>query len=190
MIKEIVFTGPDTKTLRGGNFLRVISSSADVDIEFKNNNTRLDEKAEGVVEGDYFDFTQASREGDRYFDHVTITSAAAQTVVIHITDGKSGSARLSGSVSVAGASGLQSAADVSIAATSTQQVIAQNLSRKKLHLANLSNSVSLRWGDAATTAARGGLLHPGMVVEIENTAAVYVYNPDAAPVDVAIVEET
>lgn len=86
-------------------------------------------------------------------------------------------------------SGLSTTADDSIAATTTEQVLASNANRKEAIIGNLaSNSDVVRVGDNNTGAGRGIELSPGQFLTLETTAAIYVYNAHSSAQSVCILE--
>lgn len=96
---------------------------------------------------------------------------------------------LTGDISIAPAAAISTAADVSITAASTVQVVAGNSSRRAVVVGNLSvNTQVMRIGDSNAGAARGAELSPGEKVTLETTAAVYAYNPGGAAESLSVME--
>lgn len=86
------------------------------------------------------------------------------------------------------ASVLNSAADVSLVATSTTQILGTLGSRICALITNLAgNSEIFRIGDASAGATRGIELSPGEAVSIETTEAIYGYNPGAGAESVSVI---
>jgi len=117
-------------------------------------------------------------------------TAAPMTVVMEIGYGDylDGEIQIGGQVVVGGGDTLADQADVTVAATTTAQVLAANTARTEAWISNLSGAVTLRWGTSAAAAARGIPVAPGATVIISSSAAIYVYNPSASGVDVARLE--
>lgn len=80
--------------------------------------------------------------------------------------------------------------DDSVAAATTEQVLAANALRKEVLITNLfTNTDPVRVGDSNAGAARGIELSPGQSITLETTAAIYVYNTKAGGAQsVAILE--
>lgn len=86
-------------------------------------------------------------------------------------------------------SGLQTTADVSVPATTAQQVVAANTSRKAVMVGNLgSNAAAVRIGDASVGAARGVELLAGATLTLQTTAAVWAYNGHTSAQSLQILE--
>jgi len=82
---------------------------------------------------------------------------------------------------------LTSAADVSVAATTTAMIAAANPGRAEIILQNLGLG-DMRIGDSAAAAGRGVLLAGGGTLTLTTTAAVYAYNASAGPADLSVLE--
>jgi hypothetical protein len=86
------------------------------------------------------------------------------------------------------ASVLNSAVDVSLAATSTTQILGALGSRICALISNLaSNTETFRIGDASAGATRGIELASGESISIETTEAIYGYNPGASAESVSVI---
>jgi len=134
--------------------------------------------------------------------YVTNTAQANKTVRLIISEGPEdydvdnpsiGTIDAVGSiddpVEVAAHSTLVTTADDSIAANTTEQVLAINLDRKEAIITNLyANTDSVRVGDSSTGATRGVELSPGQSITLQVTAAIYVHNTKASAQSVAILE--
>lgn len=79
----------------------------------------------------------------------------------------------------------ESLPDVSCAATATTLIYGGDAAAIEVMIENLSGEV-LRLGDINTTAGRGKPLNPYSEAVIKTGAALYVYNPGAAAIDVAV----
>lgn len=101
-------------------------------------------------------------------------------------------ARLLGIITgIRGEATLTSTADVSIAASSAAQVLAQNLNRRAALLRNLTaNSAAFRIGDTLITATRGIELAPGETISIETTAAISAHNTGGVAQTISVLEIT
>lgn len=86
------------------------------------------------------------------------------------------------------ASILNSMADVTLAATSTTQIVGQVMTRFCVLICNLpGNTQTFRIGDASTGVTRGVELTPGQSISIETTEAVYGYNPGGSGEAVSVI---
>lgn len=84
---------------------------------------------------------------------------------------------------------LSTAADVSLGAGATSQVIAANAGRRELLVTNLAANVeTLRVGDSNAGAARGLEVAPGQTITMHTTAAVHAYNPGGSAQSVGVLE--
>ena len=98
---------------------------------------------------------------------------------------------LTGGVKLKGHSNIPSTADVSIAATTTDPVLAANTSRVEAIITNLAvNAQTMRIGDSNAGAARGIELAPGQTIVLTTTAAISAYNPGASAESLAVLEVT
>lgn len=79
-------------------------------------------------------------------------------------------------------------ADVTVAATTTTQLLGANANRKEAWVSNNSTSAIARIGDSSTGAARGFALQPGAVAIIDSKAAIYAYNPSGAGITFGLME--
>lgn len=78
---------------------------------------------------------------------------------------------------------------VTIGAGATQAVAVQNGSRKYLRVSLLSAASGyITMGKSGVSANSGGTLEPGMIDYIETQGALYIHNPNAAPVTVWLME--
>ena len=86
------------------------------------------------------------------------------------------------------ASVLNSAADVTLAATSTTQIVGALATRICVLIGNKkTNTQTFRIGDSNAGASRGVELAPGESVSIETTEAVYGYNPGGSGEGVSVI---
>lgn len=92
-------------------------------------------------------------------------------------------------VDLSKAGGLATTADVSIATVTTAQVLAANANRREAVITNLqTNASEVRVGDSNAGVTRGTPLQPGDSIVLTTTAAIHVYNADAAAQSVALLE--
>jgi hypothetical protein len=98
----LTFTAGETKTLPGGNFLRLLSTTAGVDVEFYKNSV-ITEAAKDVSQGERFwpGFDPIDQY-DLRFTKCRIISATAQTIKVGISMGESTSDSVTGTVNVGG----------------------------------------------------------------------------------------
>ena len=131
---------------------------------------------------------------DTYSRVTLINNGASQmTITVALANGKITDDRLtvSGSVNVApiGAVTTPTTADVAIAATTTTLVKAANANRREIMISNLlANGTVVRVGDASTGAARGMEIPVGGTAILSSAAAIYVYNPSAAGINIGVTE--
>jgi hypothetical protein len=86
------------------------------------------------------------------------------------------------------ASVLNSVADVTLAATSTTQILGMVAARFCALICNLAaNTQRFRIGDISTGATRGVELAPGESISIETTEAIYGYNPGGSGEAVSVI---
>jgi hypothetical protein len=136
-----------------------------------------------VVEGEY--------DGVQYQDGAAVASPFGTVMMGH--DGSNvfpvvvdSSGYLQ--IQVIKASVLNTVADVTLAATSTTQIIGQVMARFCALICNLAgNSQTFRVGDSNTGATRGVELAPGESIMFETTEAIYGYNPGGSGEAVSVV---
>lgn len=187
--QNLTFTAGEKKTAGPGNFLRIDSATGVLTLKFKHRKTGINEE-HTAEQGDHFTFKPAPGQ-DFAFDAVEITSASAQTITYTTSDGVKGSDKVAGSVEVKPSSALATTPDVTATKNSKTQIIAANPGRMRVQIANMHDTITLRYGDTNTAAGQGLPLYPGVAVDISTTDAVYVWNPDLAiDVLVAVNEES
>lgn len=173
-ISDTVLAGTSQRYPMVGTFLRCLESDTAFQLS-------IDEKGYGDFErGMGFDY-------GREFETFTVKAPAGSdaTFTMGVAHGRVDDDRpISGTV---GAS-LVSTVDHAVAPTATEQVLASRATRRAAVVSNLSSTVTLRVGDSNTAAAQGVELGPGERIELATTAAVYVYNPDAAAASVGLLE--
>lgn len=169
---------------KGGNFIRVRQSDQTFTI-------LLDDDVELKAEqNDVFQLT----DDDEFKSLAVINDSGANlTFQLEIGYGevKTNNVSISGTLKAAlqGHSTLSSAADDSIAATSTELVLASNTNRKEALITNLSsNAGNIRVGDSNAGASRGVEVSPGQTVTLSTTAAIYVYNEGTSAQSVGLLE--
>jgi hypothetical protein len=85
---------------------------------------------------------------------------------------------------------LTDGADVSITTGATTLVLPVDANRKSATISNLlANNTVVRAGSSSAGAARGVEIPVGGSLVWENTAALYIYNPDASTINIGWVEE-
>jgi len=185
-IKEYaIAAGATLEIQRKGRFFQLMQASSSVAIVFKRNHSAIG-NVDAVPEG----FRWGPLAEENYFDAVEITSAAAQTVSIAISAvAEAQLQRIVGNItaSLSKAATLDSLADDSIAATSTELVAAADSDRRAIMVTNLAaNTDEVRVGDSGTGATNGVPVQPGETVTVETSAAIYVYNSKASAQSVAL----
>lgn len=191
-LHTLTFTGGDTKRLPGGNYLRLLTASNAVKVEYVRAGTIIEhETADGVKAG-YGGRPPRKPDQPRAFDEVRITSATAQTVELLILQGTADYDRSVGTVDITRSNNLTDTIDVSMLAGARTQIVPANTSRRRVLITNLAaGAQTLRVGNSATVAAnRGTPVAPGETVTFETTAAIAGWNPGAAAQSVAVTEET
>lgn len=76
--------------------------------------------------------------------------------------------------------------DATIAATTTTAVLGSDANRREVMIQNLDPTNAVRVGESSVGAARGLRLAPGDVLTLTTTATIYVHNPNASGVSVAL----
>lgn len=188
----LTFTGGDTKRLPGGNYLRLLTASNVVKVEYVRAGSIIEhETADGVKAG-YGGRPPRAAGQPRAFDEARITSATAQTVELLILQGTADYDRSVGEVDVTRSASIVTTPDVVMAAGALTLILAANSARRRALITNLAAGVeTLRIGDATNTgAARGIPVAPGETITLETTAAIGGWNPGGAPQNVAVLEET
>lgn len=189
------FGAGETKSLPGGRFLRLLSVTSAVNIEFFDENGTSMGICEGVTTGFAMSFFPRELGKDApliSFGKVKITSAVAQNVQVAISRQPIDWNAISGNVNanIVAATDNPTTPDVPLAAGATTLIKAAG-ARKKILISNLSaNAQIIRIGDSLAGAARGIELSPGMTAELETSGAVYGYNPGAVAQSVGIMELT
>ncbi len=170
----------------GGNYWQIISQSVSADL---------------LLEFDEVDriTRRAGSGGPSQYQRVRITSAVDQSVVISLgyTGGGNPYDRspvtIGGTINVADAvpSSNATIADAVVTAGAQAIVVAANANRRTA-LIKLVTDVPLgvRIGDSATAAARGYQMDTGDTASIDGTAAIYVFNPNAVSVTLAVTFQT
>lgn len=127
------------------------------------------------------------------YKRVTIynNNAAPQTVVILLGLGDCRDpgtvTTITGTVTLARETTLTTVADVNILAAATTLVLAANALRRGAFISNLqANGTVVRYGDVNTGAARGAEIPIGGTAYVEDTAAIYVYNPSGAAINIGV----
>lgn len=163
-----------------GNYLRVEEASAPFNLRLGNRaNVEIDQGCEATA--------------PRNWEQIELINNTASDITVKMVLGETDKLtiryfRVVGDVTVNRSSSLSTIPDVqAVAGVATKIVDAGT--RKVLHVGNTSMMDVLRWGDSSVAANRGGILHPGMVLEYSGEAALYVFNPSGADVPISITEE-
>lgn len=115
-------------------------------------------------------------------------AAVTVTLIVGYGDFADNRLTVSGAIDVSKSTVLDSLADDSIAATSTELIAAADANRRELIVTNLpTNSQTFRIGDSGAGAANGVPLVPGASLILSTTAAVYAYNPGASAESLSVV---
>lgn len=188
----LTFAGGDTKRLPGGNYLRLLTASNAVKVEYVRAGTIIEhETADGVKAG-YGGRPPRKPDQPRAFDEVRVTSATAQTVELLILQGTADYDRSVGTVDITRSATIVTTADVSMLAGALTAIRPANTARRRVLITNLAaGAATLRIGDSVNTgAARGIPLAPGETITLETTAAISGWNPGGVAQSVAVLEET
>lgn len=125
----------------------------------------------------------------RYYREVEFESATGQSIVAllgfgSVADGRA-TANVNVTATVAAGNTINDGGDVSCLATARTQLLAADASRTYALLSNESgNSITVRIGSVAVTAATGIILEPGETLAYATTAAIYAYNNAASDVTI------
>lgn len=191
-LHTLTFAGGDTKRIPGGNYLRLLTASNNVKVEYVRAGTIIEhETADGVKAG-YGGRPPRNADQPRAFDEARITSATAQTVELLILQGTADYDRSVGTVDITRSATIDTTADVVMVAGALTPILAANTARRRALITNLAAGVeTLRIGDSVNTgAARGIPVAPGETITLETTAAISGWNPGVAAQNVAVLEET
>lgn len=148
------------------------------------------------IAGDGFQVSEGFFLGGLAFSRVFVENTAQAgeylTVLTAVDDSRevriSNPGTLYNEIDLVKASVLDSAADVTLGAAATTQILAANNARRAAIIANLAgNSNTMRIGDSNAAAARGIPLAPGESITIESTESIHGYNPGGAGEDVAVI---
>ncbi len=176
----------ETVKFPSGKFVRLITTSSAVTLTFYASTGEVIGDAENVQAGFRISAADLGVSG---FGSVDVTSAAAQTVTAIISTVPVDYDRLTGSIAVTTTppGTLDSLADDSVAAATTELIAAADTDRHELIITNLAaNTATFRIGDSGAGAANGVPLAPGETLVLNTSAAVYAYNPGAAAQTLAI----
>lgn len=191
-VYEYALTAATAKVFPGGRFFRLVTADAVVDVEFFDESGQPIGEFVGVLGGFAIhadDFLDLFNKRISAFGKVKVTSATNQTIKAIVARVRCEYDRLAGNITadVSVGATLDSLADDSIAATTTEQVAAADADRRAIIITNLiTNTAAVRVGDSGAGAANGIPLQPGESVTLETSAAVYVYNSHSAAQSVAI----
>jgi hypothetical protein len=141
-----------------------------------------------MVKGDWIADDRGEGLGDIRINNDTGALQNVTVVLGHRL--RYGRRNVTGSVSLERPTGLNTIADVSVPATSQQQLLTANSGRTEAHIHNTDGSQELRIGDANTAAGQGAVLAPKQTAVIPGEGAIYAYNPGGSAVNVAITEVT
>ena len=191
---SLTFTAGQTKTLLGGNFFIILTTTSPVDVEFFKNKVSTDEKAEAVLAGFSIEpLPGLITPGENYFDRVKVTSALAQTVVVAVSRGAGKYQRTVGTVDVNSQPDLTTLTDTPdkamVAATATL-IAAAAAGRKELILqSTVGNTNSVRIGGSTVSATRGILLAPGAAIVLSTSAAVWGFSAGTDTIEIVEIKD-
>jgi hypothetical protein len=170
-VETVYFVGANVRLMEASGAVRVLIDGR------KAENLRVGIELP-VPEG--FDRVQFQNDGAADVDLVVAFSAAG------VRDDR---ISVNGNITLGSDTGLSSTADESVAATTTELVLAANGDRRAAVLKNpATNSDRFRVGDANTGATQGISLEPGEGVTLETSAAIYAYNAGASAQDIELLE--
>jgi hypothetical protein len=180
-IHSLVIAANDTRNLNvTGTYLACLAASGAFKLS-----------VDDSPETDFFAGLKVNVDGQMTKVIVRDTSGASNTVQLIVGYGDFEDARLilSTAIEIKGGDTHPTTADESVAATSTEQVLAANLNRREAWVTNLiGNAREIRVGDSSTGAARGVQVPVGATIVIPATAAIHVHNPHSAAQTVALME--
>lgn len=190
-------SGTDEKVLPQGIYWYLMTASTPIDIRTRGfNSTIAPLEMTGVPAGSRF----GPLTPDKKWQNLVLSSSAAQSVVIVISDDAEFAA--ASAVTVVGSvttlesrsSALASIGNTSIA-NGASATIAANANRKKIHICNPSTpagtQIASLWVSATNAASpRGVELAPGTTFTLETTAQIFVRNDSGAALDYTYLEET
>lgn len=185
-MREYEFTvasgGQQSRAVKG-NFARVKSADAEINLRFENK--------DGRVIAD-LNLTAGMRcTLPEVFETIRVGNSSGSSVdaVVLVGFGDVDDAAVVGEVDVSVSGSIDSVADVSIATVTTAQIVAANVARREVMITNLAaNTANFRIGDSGAGAANGIELQPGQTITLTTTAAVYGYNSHTGAQSVAVLE--
>lgn len=127
----------------------------------------------------------------RYYSRLTLESATGQTVDVRagfgsVFDGRASVTGLTLNTQIAPGNTLNNGGDAVCGAGAATQLLAADPDRLYALVKNAStNTVTVRIGSAAVTAASGTPLEPGETLPLATTAAVYAWNPSGGAVTIS-----
>lgn len=164
-----------------GTHFHIQKATADVVLNFDNNNKMIRQQGQGADIPDGF-------------ERVELSSATPQTVVITLGTGKSRDARASATIAnvsttIESANKNTQLPIVNCAAGVATLLAAANTNRKSLRLMVDSEQVGgVFLGGVGIAAGQGGFIEQGMVEYMDTEGALYAFNSNAADVTVSVLE--
>lgn len=136
--------------------------------------------------------------GDAGFQKISVTNpnGSSLTVRLGLGYGRVNDSRktitITGGVdsNIVTPTGLVTTSDVSVSTASATQVLASNADRKKAYVFNpaAAGGSIIRVGDSNVGASRGARVPPQQGIELETTAAIYVYQASGSSMSIAVME--
>lgn len=176
-------TGVDEKTLPGGTFFLILSTTAALSLKIYKGGSEIAAMSGSALQQGISWESFDEHGAARVFDEIRVNSAAAQTIQIGVGLGRLANNALVGNVTatIVQPTTFNSIADIVLAAAVTTQVLAADTARRRATITNISgNASTIRVAGIGAAAANGTPLDPGASIEVGGTAAIYAYNPSAA----------
>lgn len=135
-------------------------------------------------------FTIEVVDGEQ-FQRVRIRNESGSANIVKLQIGfagvRDGRLGVSGGIEIGPHGTYDSLADVSLAASTTTQILAADTARKEAIISNLStNTKTFRIGDSGAGAANGIPLAPGASIVLTTSAEIQGHNPTAGAESVAV----
>lgn len=145
------FTAGETKRLTiPGRFFLIMAAASAVDVSFFSNRQRLNETVKNVGTG----FSFQARDS---FDEVELTSAAAQTVTVLISDGRVEFASAVNVTNLPASNGAFTNSRATVLTSGVSTLLAANANRRAVLVQNnsLADAIRLTMDGVDPTAAQG-----------------------------------
>lgn len=183
---SLTFSGAGERPIQAiGRFLRIREADSDVYIRYGSRSEIKRLKGEQIDFGDFYRKDLA--------EQIVIRSLIAQTIELVVSDTPQDDNRqavsLSTTTTLDSSNNTADAPAVSVAATSSAQLVTSNGNRIELEIAVSSDEIGGVWVGGSTIAnQRGVLIEPGMSRVYSSDSEWWAYNPNASAVLVQVLE--